>query len=160
MIQLLRVDCRLIHGQVAVYWITGTNSSSIVVANDKYATNPMLKMALTAGKPAGVTMQVLKVADAINYLNDPAHDRDKIFVVCASTADALTVTSSVEAVKSIDVGAQTPAEGRVNVLPSVHLGPTDLADLEEMEKLGREVYVQEVPSAKKLSVAEVKNLIK
>ena len=159
MIQLLRVDCRLIHGQVAVYWINGTGSNAIVVANDKYATNPMLKMALTAGKPAGVSMQVLKVEDAIKYLNDPAHDREKIFVVVADTNDGLRVSQNVSAVKTVDVGAQTPAEGRVNVLPSVHLGAIDVANLEQIENLGKEVYVQEVPSAKKLSVADVKKLV-
>lgn len=46
MIQLLRVDDRLIHGQVAVYWVKAVNASTIVVASDKYAENSVLKMSL------------------------------------------------------------------------------------------------------------------
>ena len=57
MIKLLRIDDRLIHGQVAVYWINATGADTIVIANDKHATNAMLKMSLTVGKPAGVKTQ-------------------------------------------------------------------------------------------------------
>ena len=53
MIKLLRIDDRLIHGQVAVYWINATGADTIVIANDKHAPNAMLKMSLTVGKPAG-----------------------------------------------------------------------------------------------------------
>lgn len=54
MIKLLRIDDRLIHGQVAVYWVNATGADTIVIANDKHATNAMLKMSLTVGKPAGL----------------------------------------------------------------------------------------------------------
>ncbi len=61
MIQLLRVDDRLIHGQVAVYWVKAVNASTIVVASDKYAENSVLKMSLNVGKPAGVKMPILTI---------------------------------------------------------------------------------------------------
>ena len=40
MIKLLRIDDRLIHGQVAVYWVNATGADTIVIANDKHASNP------------------------------------------------------------------------------------------------------------------------
>ena len=70
MIKLLRIDDRLIHGQVAVYMVKATAADTIVVASDQHATNSVLKMSLTVGKPAGVKMEVLTVEKAISYLND------------------------------------------------------------------------------------------
>ena len=40
MIKLLRIDDRLIHGQVAVYWVNATGADTIVIANDKHLPTP------------------------------------------------------------------------------------------------------------------------
>ena len=81
MIKLLRIDDRLIHGQVAVYWVNATGADTIVIANDKHATNAMLKMSLTVGKPAGSKMEVLTVAKAVDYLNNAANAKRKILLI-------------------------------------------------------------------------------
>ena len=59
MIKLLRVDDRVLHGQVAFSWLSKTNAKCILVASDKYASNPMLKMSLNIGKPPGVDLKIL-----------------------------------------------------------------------------------------------------
>lgn len=59
MIALMRVDDRLLHGQVAFSWLSVIGAKAIVIANDQYASNPMLKMSLTIGKPPGVELLVL-----------------------------------------------------------------------------------------------------
>ena len=91
MIKLLRIDDRLIHGQVAVYWVNATGADTIVIANDKHATNAMLKMSLTVGKPAGSKMEVLTVAKAVDYLNNAAHAKRKSLLICGSCEDAATL---------------------------------------------------------------------
>ena len=45
MIKLLRVDDRLIHGQVAVSWTSYLGADTIVVANDKAITDKLMQMA-------------------------------------------------------------------------------------------------------------------
>ena len=46
MIKHLRIDNRLIHGQVAVTWKNHVGAQAIIVCNDKVAEDPIQKMAL------------------------------------------------------------------------------------------------------------------
>ncbi|MBQ1530757.1 MAG: PTS sugar transporter subunit IIB [Solobacterium sp.] len=156
MIQLLRVDDRLIHGQVAVYWVKAVNASTIVVASDKYAENSVLKMSLNVGKPAGVKMPVLTIEKAIEYLNDPKNDKKKIFVVTGSCADALALCKGVNGIEAVDIGGIRHAEGRVSVSSQVHLLQEDMDAIESMAELGKDVYVQEVPSKSKMPLNEIR----
>lgn len=157
MITLLRVDDRLIHGQVAVYWVTATGASTIVVASDKYAENSVLKMSLNVGKPAGVKMPVLTIAKAVEYLNDPKNAKKKIFVVTGSCADALALCKGVNEITAVDLGGIRYSEGRVSVSQQVHLLQEDMDAIEEMASMGKDVYVQEVPSKSKMALSEIRS---
>ena len=42
----VRIDDRLIHGQVAVYWCNAVNATRIMVANDEMYQNEVQKAAL------------------------------------------------------------------------------------------------------------------
>ena len=59
MIKLIRIDDRLVHGQVATYYVNMTGADTILVANDKYATNAMLKNTLKIAKPVNCKMPAL-----------------------------------------------------------------------------------------------------
>ena len=112
MIKLLRIDDRLIHGQVAVYWVNATGADTIVIANDKHATNAMLKMSLTVGKPAGSKMEVLTVAKAVDYLNNAAHAKRKILLICGSCEDAATLCAGAAEIKEVDFQSGLLSRGR------------------------------------------------
>lgn len=51
MIQLLRVDHRLLHGQVAFSWVKNLQSNCILIANDKVVNDDVYKTTLKLAKP-------------------------------------------------------------------------------------------------------------
>ncbi|WP_331836832.1 PTS sugar transporter subunit IIB [Erysipelothrix piscisicarius] len=54
MIQKIRIDDRLLHGQVAYSWKSALNYEAIVIASDDAASDPIRKQALKLAKPDGV----------------------------------------------------------------------------------------------------------
>ena len=46
MVELCRIDDRLLHGQVAVTWVGAVAPEAILIANDEAATNEMSKLCL------------------------------------------------------------------------------------------------------------------
>ena len=70
-IAALRVDDRLIHGQVAMTWTKQLKVNGIVVANDDAASDNTQKMALKMAVPAGIKVLIKPVQEAIRVLNDP-----------------------------------------------------------------------------------------
>ena len=61
MIKLLRIDERLIHGQVANQWARQLAVDAIVVANDRAATNDLVKTSLKMAAPQGIKVVIKKV---------------------------------------------------------------------------------------------------
>ena len=158
MIKLLRIDDRLIHGQVAVYWVNATGADTIVIANDKHATNAMLKMSLTVGKPAGSKMEVLTVAKAVDYLNNAANAKRKILLICGSCEDAETLCAGAAEIKEVDLGGIRFAEGRTSISNQVFLVEDDLRHLDAIAGQGRTVYIQEAPSKPKIPLSEIHSI--
>lgn len=54
MIKLVRLDYRLLHGQVVFSWIGHVGAQRIIVVDDDAANDEMKKSALLLSKPAGV----------------------------------------------------------------------------------------------------------
>ena len=54
MVELLRVDDRLLHGQVAYAWCKNLTVNLIVIANDEVTKDQAAKNAFALSKPAGI----------------------------------------------------------------------------------------------------------
>lgn len=71
MIVQVRVDDRLIHGQVALVWTKELNASAILVANDGAAKNEVAQMTMKMAIPSGKKLLIRSIKDSINILTDP-----------------------------------------------------------------------------------------
>lgn len=95
MISMVRIDDRLIHGQVAVVWSKQLGISRIVVAGDKIASNEMQVSALKMAAPNGVKAFVLPVQKAVGLLNDPRSANMKILVVSNNPKDVYELLQGI-----------------------------------------------------------------
>ena len=78
MIKHLRIDNRLIHGQVAVTWMNSIGADKIIVCNDKVAADPIQKMALPMAA-RGNTVYVFSIDETIKYATE--HPEETIFLI-------------------------------------------------------------------------------
>lgn len=60
-IKHVRVDERLIHGQVATMWTNTIKATRIMIVDDAVVKNEMEKVALKTAVPAGVKLSILTV---------------------------------------------------------------------------------------------------
>lgn len=163
LIRLMRIDDRLIHGQVAFVWVSTLKSNLIVVANDKYANNKMLQTTLKLGKPSGIDMIVRTLEDTIKFLKTEVAQKKNIFLVVESTQDALKLVSKIEENQlnlpfDICIGGVRPSNESESklVATQVYLTKEDIKNLDAMKKIGRSIFAQGVPSNKKVSFDNIK----
>ena len=69
MIKLVRLDYRLLHGQVVFSWTGHVGAQRIIVVDDDAASDEMKKSALLLSKPAGVRVNIFTVDKAIAKIN-------------------------------------------------------------------------------------------
>ena len=104
-ITALRVDDRLIHGQVAMTWTKQLAVQGIVVANDEAANDNTQKMvALKMAVPGGIKSLIKPVDEAIRILNNPKASRMRILVLTRTVKDALKIRQSVGEIGFLNVG--------------------------------------------------------
>lgn len=165
MIKMMRVDERLIHGQVAVVWSKYLGADRIVVANDEVVKNEMQMMALKMAVPSSIKANIKSVDDAIKILNDPRGEKFKIFVVVGSPKDACKVAQSVKGIELINIGnygrmeqtSGASGEKREKLDNNVYITEEDRKYLKELTEYDAKVNVQVVPTeVEKL----LKNIIK
>jgi fructoselysine/glucoselysine PTS system EIIB component len=158
MIKLLRVDDRLIHGQVAMVWTSFLQANHIIVANDKVANDAMSKMALSLAKPPGVDLEFLSVNSAIEHLNGTTLANKKVFVVVESTSDARTLCSKVGEISKVIFGGIRQSGGKTLIDRQVFLDAQDIQNWKDMVSMGKEVQIQVVPSEKTVNLSEAERI--
>ena len=86
MIKLVRLDYRLLHGQVVFSWTGHVGAQRIIVVDDDAANDEMKKSALLLSKPAGVRVNIFTVDKAIAKMPKVEQLDEKIMMIFGNTA--------------------------------------------------------------------------
>ena len=140
MVELCRIDDRLLHGQVAVTWVGAVAPEAILIANDEAATNEMSKLALKMAKPAGVKLAIKTIDDAIALLNNPNAAKIKICLITRTIQDR------------INIGGVKNKEGGKMIAAAVCLDDEDLAALKELRTLVDSLELRMVPTESRTNI--------
>lgn len=145
MISLVRVDDRLVHGQITVGWVPYLRADRIVVVNDRLAADAVLSMILKAGATAGVRIDVLAVADTAALYRDGALDGGRVILLFESLQDVREAVEGGLRFSSLNLGGLRGGGEGVKVADAVFLTPGDRAILRELRVKGIAVEVRLMP---------------
>ncbi|HEX4470783.1 MAG TPA: PTS sugar transporter subunit IIB [Nocardioides sp.] len=106
----LRIDNRLIHGQVTVAWAGNLGADRLVVSNDEVAADEMQRMILPQAA-RGVATSVLGIQETLDYCASDAAQGESIFVIAKLPSDALALVQGGLKPEEINVGNQAPRPG-------------------------------------------------
>lgn len=157
MILQLRIDERLIHGQIATAWSRFLNVDGIVVANDAAAANEMTTKVLRMSAPAGMKVLIKPVADSIKTLRDPRSESMRILIIVSNPADALVMAKELN-IGKVNVGnyVQKQSEGKIALSQTITADEEDIKIFEELARLpGAEVYHQMIPATPQIPLKEL-----
>lgn len=155
MIESIRVDDRLIHGQVALVWSKQYNINHIVVANDAAANDPVQQATLRMATPSGIKLLIKDMDSAIALLNNPKGKDTRIFVLVNTVHDALRLVKECAWRKEVNVanvGRFDKSENKKTLNACLLLNENELQDLKELTQCDVEVMHWVVPSDKKTSI--------
>ena len=143
MIQMIRVDYRLLHGQVAVSWTSALGADCILFVSDTVLNDKLRLQALSLAKPEGCKVVVKNTEDAVKALQSGVTDKYKLFVVCET------------GIKKINLGNVAFSENARQVSTSVFLTPENEAYVKELLGEGYELFIQMIPADAKTDAAKV-----
>lgn len=160
MIESIRVDDRLIHGQVALVWTKEFNARHIVIANDKAANDKIAQMTLEMATPSGIKLLIKSVSDSIAVFNDERIKDTPLFVLTANISDALFIAENCE-LKSINVANvgrfddsddTEDMEDKIKLSPQIFVNQKEMSALKKLVTMDLDVHNQIVPSDQKKNI--------
>ncbi|MBS4535583.1 PTS sugar transporter subunit IIB [Clostridium sp. D2Q-14] len=155
MIKLLRVDHRLLHGQVAFSWTQYLGVDSILIANDDVPNNELRKTTIKLAKPQGVKLVIKNIEDSIKAIKSGVTDKYKLFVVVESVNDAKRLISQCSEIKKVNLGGIKSKEGTRNISKAINLLPEEEKLIKDMLDEGVEVEIRQVPGDKKINASSI-----
>lgn len=155
MIKLLRVDHRLLHGQVAFSWTQFLGVDCILIANDSLMNDELRKTTIKLAKPQGVKVVMKNIEDSINAINSGVTDKYKLFVVVESIEDADRLIKGTKRFEVLNLGGIKSREGTRNISKAINVTPKEEETLKELIKLGVEVEIRQIPNDQKILAESV-----
>lgn len=149
MILLLRVDHRLLHGQVAFAWTNTIGADCILIANNDVVNDEVRKTTMKLAKPAGCKLVIKNIEDSIAAISEGKTDKYKLLIVVESVKDAYEIAKACK-IASINLGGTKVREGTRNVSKVINLTAEEEDLLEELQKENVEIEIRQVPNDKKI----------
>ncbi|CAM3889482.1 PTS N-acetylgalactosamine transporter subunit IIB [Xenorhabdus thuongxuanensis] len=153
-ILMTRIDNRLIHGQVGVTWTNSLDVNLVVVANDEAAADPVAQSLMDMVVSDGVQTRYFTLQKTINVIHKAA-DRQKIFIVCKTPQDVLTLVKGGVPIKFVNVGNMHFSEGKKQIHKTVSVDDADVNAFRELDKLGVTCEIRRVPDEAGESVSKL-----
>lgn len=152
---LVRVDNRLVHGQILEAWVPFIKAKCIIVVDNYSASDFFCETVIRMAVPSEIELNICSVQDfAVNYPYRQGEGK-KTIVLFSSITDALKAHDAGFHFDKLNIGNIHHEEYNVCCAPSVFLCDTEIQDLMKMmEEKGIQVELKRVPREKAVNMKE------
>lgn len=154
-IVLVRIDDRLIHGQVVESWIPYLKATEIVVASEEAVADETRKTLMRLSLPEDVGLKVLGVSAAIAYLSENKESSKRILVLVPGPGEMLALVSAGLGIEAVNIGGLHYSTGKMQIGRAIFLSEEDSRNLKEIAAKGVKLEGRGVPSDKEMNLAQL-----
>ncbi len=144
-VALVRIDSRLVHGQILEAWVPHTRATLLVVLNDEAAASELTRSIMAMCVPSTIRVIVARVSEAAALEARPDLAGVNAIVLVATPRDALAAHEAGLRFERLNLGNLHFAPGKRQVSTCVSLGDDDREALAALEARGVTVEAQAVP---------------
>lgn len=146
----VRIDDRMIHGQVATQWSGRLNATRIMVINDSIVNDDMRKTVVRLAAPANVSTSILGRQKALTNIKSGKYNGQRVLLICVSPMDVNYLIDNGLPIKSVNVGNLAQRDGTERIRPSVNVTPEEKEAFKKL--IGRGVEVTVIPTPQSSTV--------
>ena len=144
---LIRVDDRLLHGQVTQGWGSVLNPDRFVVANDAVAGDEWEREMYELSAPEGGVVSVVTIAETGERIREWIEAGEDILLLIENPSDALDLYRSGLTFDELNMGGLHHRHGRKRILPYICLDRDDIEALTALRDHGVAVECADVPNS-------------
>ncbi|MBU0495338.1 MAG: PTS sugar transporter subunit IIB [Chloroflexi bacterium] len=152
---LVRIDDRLIHGQVVAVWCKHRRFTRIVIVDDNVAADPFMQEVLRLSAPSGIQVGAVSIAEGIRILSADTPDRKTTMVLMKTPQTAQALYDGGLRYAALNIGGIGSAPGRKNIFKNIAVSEPEIAILKYLLGQGVDITLLTVPGEKSRSFADL-----
>ena len=152
---ILRIDDRLVHGQVITGWVKSLNLNNIIVANNKLIKDEYKISATKIAIPTGVDIEFLTIAKTAKALNENKWEKKQTIILVESPKDAYEILKRAPVFKTVNVGGLHLRNHRFQLTDNIAIDTEDEKYLLMIHNLGITLEGRALPTDEPYNVIEV-----
>lgn len=149
MIKVVRIDYRLLHGQVIFAWTKSRDIERIIVIDNQTANDDFKKMSLKLSKPADVRLSVFSVEQARERLAKINALKDNTMVIFGNVSEMAAIVPNLVGVEEVNYGNVPERQGTKKFSNAIYLTETEIAESQQLKNEGFKLVMQQVPTSKR-----------
>lgn len=155
-LKMVRVDYRMVHGQIVAKWIKFRPVDRLILADDSLVDDPFMGDIYRMAVPDR-EVDIVRLGDV-----QQAIDRkdDTVLLIFKDVASAYTVYKNGLQLPELNVGAVQNSAQRKSVVQGVALSAEEYGTLSEMKAEGVNVFLQPIPENDPVSLGSIEKKFK
>ncbi|MFQ1741626.1 PTS sugar transporter subunit IIB [Aeromonas veronii] len=141
----IRIDDRLIHGQVATRWVSYYSANRIMVIDDHVASNDVEKNILRMAAPSGVNTSIISTQTAIDNISSGKYFGQQVLVLVKHPGVIKKLVDAGLEIKEFNIGNMSNRPETTQVKRSISVTNTEKLDIIELINRGIKITARMVP---------------
>ncbi|MHC5268538.1 PTS system mannose/fructose/N-acetylgalactosamine-transporter subunit IIB [Enterococcus sp. LJL98] len=143
-IELVRIDDRLIHGQVATTWTRNYEIEQILIIDDKTKNDPVQQSVANFAVPAGVKVIIFGV-EQFSTIMKKNEIKKRTLLLFTNPIDIAYLVNEGLAIKEVNAGGMRFKEGRKRLHKAISVDEKEHQAFIDLQEKGIHINVQMVP---------------
>ena len=152
---LVRVDNRLVHGQIIEAWVPHLKIAQIIVVDDEVASDFFRETVIKMAVPSEMVVKIKSVEDFVREALGEAPGGARSIVLFSRVWDALRAYALGFVFEKINIGNIYNDDCRQRLSACVLLNDEDLDSIRSLLQRGVNIEVRRVPRERPVNIAEV-----
>ena len=140
--KLVRIDNRLIHGQIATQWVAYAKANKIIVVDNVSFNDVFLKKMLMLAAPKNCKVEVFDTKNAGAYYQNRSINKDSTMAVIKDIRTAYEAYFSGFTFSNLQIGGAIKKGNAVNIFKTVYISADDIKMLDELTENGVNIEFQ------------------
>ena len=155
-LNMVRVDYRMVHGQIVAKWIKFRPVDRLILADDSLVDDPFMGDIYRMAVPDR-EVDIVKLGDVQTAID---RKNDTVLLIFKDVASAYTVYKNGLQLPELNVGAVQNSAQRKAVVQGVALTVEEYEKLSEMKADGVNVFLQPIPENDPVSLGSIEKKLK
>jgi mannose/fructose/N-acetylgalactosamine-specific phosphotransferase system component IIB len=154
-LSLVRIDDRLVHGQVVEGWIPHLRAELVLVVCDTAAADELQVSLMRLALPDNVDLEALPVREAARHPAFGGAYPKRVLVLAPGPLEILRLLEAGVPLKTVNVGGLHYTAGKVQLGKAIFLSEEDRKALRQILKRGVNLEGRAVPTEPALDLVEM-----